>query len=241
MSRHRRALPPGPTCTGVGFVILLVAAAVSCGRPGPSQQQAATPAAVQPKAASVTAELFPSGTCSVTISGALQLSFNADPTPSSFHTDYWYSEAKLRGLLAAEAADDEDVGEQDEAWHVDQRMSQNPVYTPLLITCIGRGVSVALAPGARSEYADVPFAPHAYEVSPGTGPEDAIRGHFWASVHVNQGGILSKFVVSKPGVLAVIEFDHDHIAGTFSFVAIGAGKNEISVQGRFAYRRPVAK
>jgi len=222
-------------------LVVVLAAATGCGKPAPSQKPAAAAAAVQAKANSVSDDQFPSGTCTVTMTGALQLSFSALPSPSVFHTDYWWSEARLRAALAAQAAQDRDIASKDEAWWVDQRMANDPVFTPLLISCVGHEGGVTIVRGRGSQYADVPFAPRTYELSPGPGPDDAIRGHFAAMVYLFEGGTSQRWVVSKPGVLAVSEFDLTHISGTFSFVAVGTGKREIAVKGRFAFRAPAAR
>jgi len=238
MARYDQTIPPGMRAAASALAVVLAAA--GCSKPAAPQKSAAAPAAVQAKADSVRDDQFPSGTCAVTITGALQLSFSALPSPSVFHTDYWWSEATLRAAFAAQAAQDRDVAPQDEAWWVDQKMATDPIVSPLLISCVAREGGVTIVPGRASQYADVPFAPRAYELSPGPGPEDVIKGHFAAMVYLFEGGTSQRWVVSKPGVLTISEFDLEHISGTFSFVAIGAGKREIAVKGAFAFRKPSA-
>ena len=239
MFSHRQTIGFGTAFLLAGTVLLSATMTVGCGTSAPAPKASGT-AAGERKPAPPGADLFPSGGCEVKISGAQQVTVTSTAQPFGFHTDYWRSEAKIRAILAAQAAADPDVAETDEAWWVDQKISNDPVLTPLLISCLGKDAGITIVPGLKSFYANVPFRPDAYEISPGRGPEDVNQGHFAALVYVNAGTTPLKFIVSNPGILTVSEFDHVRIAGSFAFVAIGAGNKEIEVQGRFAFARAAA-
>ena len=239
MFGHRQVMRFDPLLLVAGILLLSTMTTVGCGPSAPAPTATGT-TAVTPKPAPTGADLFARGGCEVKISGAQQVSFTSTALPFGFHTDYWRSEAKTRAMLAAQAAADPDVAESDEAWWVDQKISSDPVSTPLLISCLGKEAGVTLVPGLKTVYADVPFRPDAYEIAPGGGPGDVNKGHFAALVYLNAGTTPLKFIVSKPGILTVSQFDHMNVAGSFVFVAIGAGRQQIDVQGRFAFTRATA-
>lgn len=193
-----------------------------------------------PSGTLVSAE-YPTGRCDVTITGGAQLTFTTPGGPANVATVYWMTDAELRKYFAWRAREEKhlQVSEEDVNFFVDQAMSKNPRYTPLLIRCPSEAATVTLAPGMGSRYEDVPFRPAVYRIAPAFEVEDAVQGLFAAQTMIVVGQEVVKFTPKGYGSLSVTAFDEHRLAGVFTYTAEAAGRT-VEVSARFDFRRPAA-
>lgn len=215
-------------------VLLVAAAAAFAAGPACRKEQ---PVSSGP----VVSDEYPTGRCDVTISGAVQLGFTTPGGPANVATVYWMTDDELRAYFAWRAREESklQLAEEDVDFFVDQAMSKNPRYTPLLIRCPSADATVTLAPGIASRYEDVPFRPALYKIAPAFSVEDAVQGLFAAQTMIVVGQEVVKFTPTGYGTLSVSVFDENRMEGAFSYAA-AAGPQTVTVSGKFDFRRPPA-
>ncbi len=184
---------------------------------------------------------YPTGRCDVTITGAAQLTFTTPGGSANVASVYWMTDADLRKYFAWRAREEKhlQVSDEDVNFFVDQAMSKNPRFTPLLIRCPTEAATVTLAPGLGSRYEDVPFRPALYRIAPAFQVEEAVQGLFAAQTMIVVGQEVVKFTPKGYGSLSVTVFDEQRLAGVFSYTAEAATRT-VQVSGRFDFRRPAA-
>jgi len=149
-------------------------------------------------------------------------------------TDYWMSEAQLRGALAQLAGLGGKLSKPEQARKVDDAMKRDPRFMLLSITCLADGGGVILSAARGSKYADLPFAPQTYAIAPSL---EAKPGELTAMVHLVVDGKRESFAVKRPGKLVLTQFDGTGIAGSFTLEADarGAAPRHVSLTGQFHY------
>jgi len=178
------------------------------------------------------------GSCDVTVTGAVSVSFSSEGI-HSFSSDYWFTEEEMRQALEETIRDDVTIAPENVAWALDQALASDPRIIPLGVACVRPEGSITIVPGLGSQYRDVPFEPKEYEIAPVASPPEAVPGNFAAVVVLPVDGQDVQFVVSEPGVLRVETFHRSRVAGSFALKA-AASERTIQVEGRFDIQRPVA-
>jgi hypothetical protein len=160
-----------------------------------------------------------SGSCDVTVDGAVKMKDHGAGGPSAVATDYWMNDADLRAAITAL--------EKDPA-RVEEALKSDPRLMTLLMNCNGEHVNIAFMPRNGSKYADVPHGPKKYDLVAET------PGAFQVIFLLDQ----ESYSV-KSGSLDVTRFDDTGIAGAFALAATKLGGTEqVKVTGTFDFPCP---
>lgn len=187
------------------------------------------------------APTFPYGSCDVTVTGAVELSYRSGGGSPNVASVYWMTDDELREYFAWKARNEArlQIAEDDIPLFVDQAMARNPRFTTLLIMCPSEQATVTLVPGVNTRYEDVPFHPGSYGIAPSTQPDEVVPGLFAAQTVVVVDDQVVLYVPTGAGALTVTTFDPERLAGEFTYDAKN-GDSLITVHGVFDFRREPA-
>jgi hypothetical protein len=228
--------------------LLLVALVLgACGKSGGSAAGGGSAASAAPTAsasgaaAPAPAPTGPQDTCVVHVRGDETLDYTASAAKSDrtgnagkviAGTDYWMTDDELRSALKTMSGLMSKKSDSDIAAEVEADMKKDPRLVLLLINCANDQGHLNLMPSGGSHYADVPFGPKKYAISP-----DPKAGEFTLMFGlIGADGKRTSYRPSAPGTLELTKFDKTGIAGTFHFVAQTFGKDKtVTVDGTFDY------
>lgn len=164
--------------------------------------------------------------CEIAVTGDATAAIKADAADThqgklTAGTDYWMSEAQLRGALAVVEGIGSKLSKPEQARKVDEAMKKDPRFMVLIINCLTDEGGVIITAAQGSKYASVPHKPASYAIVPSS---KAKPGEFTAMVHLKPDGKREHYSVTAPGKLELSQFDGKAIAGTFTFQADARGK-----------------